>query len=690
MVDVRVLDNQCQLQLGNFPLSVLIKCRKLSLFEPVQLNQQTEVKFFSLTEEELAMMHLMTNTQIMSSKFFQHILNTICEQIVAQHAGTEDEPKVEFTAQQAINQIWDPVKQQLLQIVTQINDGTIPLAELDAIMVVLLPDYSREGFEKFKQEIEALFKFHNIDAGVSGTQTATNLKQRIPQIRNYLTLKQNRRNAVILNDIKIKLNLDGRFNELNIALKTLGDNAQSVLNSINERVTKITSSIQNIHPEMLLILEKFLKWDQLIDWLREHMKNLGEVKVMSDLAMISAGETPIEVDRVSCFLSAVIGFSPLLFDLPQQAGLRELLAACEMVWNNVERDEGLLKKWEETAKHLEWLKTVKDFHGSVEKSSLTRAQQINERGLYRIGGETQQIPSLDNCLELVIPKHRKDEKEIDEIRMSLSELRDLQSRLMLIAGEAEKGKQDVSMFVDILSNVENLAKAYIQLKTSGCLLFSKWKANVRCFGGRENHAVSIEVFFDETSPAISSSEDVMLGTTSLTKVLHEAHNTWTTYLSEQRSEHYQLNYFNIHQLTYLCKELANSADINDFPDQVYALLTSVKKETHFDELIDLLDDATRVENEDHEMSIVEDNVNVTKAQKKKKLVRRLVDMEITQNIAKAAVQSVRNLDVDECYLWALENEFEDDSVLDLARQFDEEVGKMKLFIYIHCACAACF
>uniref|UniRef100_H2XPN8 Uncharacterized protein n=2 Tax=Ciona intestinalis TaxID=7719 RepID=H2XPN8_CIOIN len=74
------------------------------------------------------------------------------------------------------------------------------------------------------------------------------------------------------------------------------------------------------------------------------------------------------------------------------------------------------------------------------------------------------------------------------------------------------------------------------------------------------------------------------------------------------------------------------------------------------------------------MSIVEDNVNVSKAQKKKKLVRRLVDMEITQNIAKAAVQSVRNLDLDECYLWALENEFEDDSVLDLARQFDEEAG----------------
>ena len=60
---------------------------------------------------------------------------------------------------------------------------------------------------------------------------------------------------------------------------------------------------------------------------------------MSDLAMISAGETPMEVDRVSCFLSAVMGFSPIIFDLPQEAGFTELLKACKKVFKNVERDK---------------------------------------------------------------------------------------------------------------------------------------------------------------------------------------------------------------------------------------------------------------------------------------------------------------------------------------------------------------
>ena len=66
---------------------------------------------------------------------------------------------------------------------------------------------------------------------------------------------------------------------------------------------------------------------------------------MIELAMISAGETSMEVDRVSCFLSAVVGFSPIIFDLPQDAGLKELLKACKKVQDNIDRSKILVKKW---------------------------------------------------------------------------------------------------------------------------------------------------------------------------------------------------------------------------------------------------------------------------------------------------------------------------------------------------------
>ena len=68
---------------------------------------------------------------------------------------------------------------------------------------------------------------------------------------------------------------------------------------------------------------------------------------------------------------------------------------------------------------------------------------------------------------------------VQRVEMSLSELHDLQSRLMLIAGEADKGKDDVTRFINVLSSAENLAKAYVQLKLSGCLLFNDWFADIR-------------------------------------------------------------------------------------------------------------------------------------------------------------------------------------------------------------------
>lgn len=43
----------------------------------------------------------------------------------------------------------------------------------------------------------------------------------------------------------------------------------------------------------------------------------------------------------------------------------------------------------DTARHLEWLKTVKDSHGSVELSSLSLASAINTKGIYSISAENQ-------------------------------------------------------------------------------------------------------------------------------------------------------------------------------------------------------------------------------------------------------------------------------------------------------------
>lgn len=79
---------------------------------------------------------------------------------------------------------------------------------------------------------------------------------------------------------------------------------------------------------------------------------------MCDLAMISAGEDALEVGRVSCLLSASMGFAPLLFwnDTKTQdvmvpprknsmPGQKELVNRCKEVWKNIEKDEKILDDW---------------------------------------------------------------------------------------------------------------------------------------------------------------------------------------------------------------------------------------------------------------------------------------------------------------------------------------------------------
>ena len=101
----------------------------------------------------------------------------------------------------------------------------------------------------------------------------------------------------------------------------------------------------------------------------------------------------------------------------------------------------------DTSRQLEWLKGVEKSHGSVAKSSLMEAKAINEHGVYRVGCVSEDVEksietlTLDAVIQLKLPT--------DEKRFTLDDLKDLQSKLMLIAAKASSGKEDVDRFVDV-------------------------------------------------------------------------------------------------------------------------------------------------------------------------------------------------------------------------------------------------
>ena len=99
---------------------------------------------------------------------------------------------------------------------------------------------------------------------------------------------------------------------------------------------------------------------------------------------------------------------------------------------------------------MDWLQSVKTSHGSVAMSSLLEAKTINEHGIYNVGCHNEDESSslvseqltLPNVIKLRVPTGNSREYTIDD-------LKDLQSKLMLIAAKASHGKQDVDRFVDV-------------------------------------------------------------------------------------------------------------------------------------------------------------------------------------------------------------------------------------------------
>lgn len=96
-------------------------------------------------------------------------------------------------------------------------------------------------------------------------------------------------------------------------------------------------------------------------------------------------------------------------------------------------------------------------------TSLVQAKTINSSGVYVVGHldtkscsptEQGRRLSFNDVIRLTVPT-RDGSEEVQSKTYSVDELKDLQSKLMLIAGKAEKGKEEVEQFVKASLNLLN-------------------------------------------------------------------------------------------------------------------------------------------------------------------------------------------------------------------------------------------
>ncbi|XP_077922358.1 E3 ubiquitin-protein ligase RNF213 isoform X3 [Halichoerus grypus] len=388
------------------------------------------------------------------------------------------------------------------------------------------------------------------------------IRDRVGQIREYHHLNQAVSSAKVILKVKENLGLTGDFGVLHTLLN-FTDNFDMYRHEKLERISKqlihASKLLQDISETRSQCLSELSLSKEFISWVREALGGINELKVFVDLASISAGENDIDVDRVACFHDAVQGYASLLYKLDASAGFDEFMMRLEELWKALENDLHLPYKLRDSARNLEWLKTVKESHGSVELSSLSLATAINDKGIYAIRApkDGQKI-SPDTVLQLLLPESHGGREEVRVY--SLEDLKELLNKLMLMSGKKDHSNVQVEVFSKVFCNVQRLVQAFINLYCAGNMLFRAWHARVYCSPW---HSISIWMDFClEPISRLKGSEPVAELLEAISRQMEHFLDHWKGFVAEKRAKHFYLNYYTAEQLVYLSTELKRQTPSN--------------------------------------------------------------------------------------------------------------------------------
>uniref|UniRef100_A0A8C3UM49 RING-type E3 ubiquitin transferase n=1 Tax=Catharus ustulatus TaxID=91951 RepID=A0A8C3UM49_CATUS len=411
-------------------------------------------------------------------------------------------------------------------------------------------------FREFTNHPENLRAELSTICGLRPAEDRAWVDQRVQQIQQYHEMHLTFDAAKIIAQVKDSLGLSGDFSILENLLHIVSiHDFNSKLDSISPELVQAKELLQGITVPRRGCLRELAQQKEFVCWVREALKDINELEVFVDLASISAGENDMDVDRVACFHGSVHGYSSLLYELQQHSGFQDFMRCLQKLWRALDSDESLPEKLRASAQHLEWLKTVKESHGSVELSSLSLAAAINSRGVYvlRAPADGQKV-SLDSVLHFTLPGSSGDTDA--SWKYSLAELRELQNKLMLMSVKGEQGLE-VERFSEVFSNVQRLAQAFIDLYSAGNMLFRSWLAQVYCSPHRES-CVLID-FSLGPIPLLEGQGDMAAVLPALCKTMESFLESWKSFMNTKRLEHFYLNYYTAEQLVYLCQELGQGS-----------------------------------------------------------------------------------------------------------------------------------
>ncbi|XP_071329691.1 E3 ubiquitin-protein ligase rnf213-alpha [Trachinotus anak] len=479
--------------------------------------------------------------------------------------GDPDEHEVAdiMATPEVINEdIFVPCYAEYEEIYTCLKNGSIRLEEVNQLF-----DAYRGKYEELAQDLDIMCR-------VDKSTDKQWIHSRVQQIEQYHELHLAAASAHIIMMVKETLCLQGDFRVLETLTQVSQEDFQREhLSRIDNDLMQAKKVLVGITEPRKLCLQELGLRGHFVKWVKDALEDINELKVFVDLASISAGENDMDVDRVACFHDAVLGYSSMLYELKPDSGFPVFKEVLEKLWRALENDSNLPKKLHDSARHLEWLKTVKDSHGSVELSSLSLASAINNKGIYLISAQSVNTLSLDTTLKLQIPEEHDEGQQMRFY--SLEDLRDLQNKLMLMSGKGDQGQNEVDHFAEVFASVQRLAEAFIALYTAGNPLFRYWEAQINCCLSSNEPSIMMDFNLGNVVSAVIVEGNIEEQLPELCRKMEKCLGYWMDFVNKQRSQHYYLNYYTAEQIVYLCSKLTQQ-NVTNVEEQVLMMLSFIK------------------------------------------------------------------------------------------------------------------
>ncbi|XP_074936539.1 E3 ubiquitin-protein ligase rnf213-alpha-like, partial [Phalacrocorax aristotelis] len=607
-----------------------------SVIDNESFKDQMSVRKFTVDGKSELVSHAITSYSGMMQKLYivekSHCFHRLWKTRAEQTKATTPEGQV-FSLEDVQEKIYKPAIADFRKTYLSLKDFSITLGTTQSHFEKLLGE---------KDQLMEEFRVMEESEGSSGGK-AHWISGAVERVENYLTLSKVVNTAKVIDDLRQMLRLEGDFQILSDLTKYEEQEFQNKqLNFMTQDVMKVKKNLSDIPQGVLDFLKELLECARkgFTSWVKTIIKDKTEIPVFVELASISAGESDVDIDRLSFFRDAMVASAPIVLDLSPTDGFEQFFSALSFIKEAVAKDRKLPKKLKDSCDNKEWIQAVHDAHSSVEHSSISQARSINRNGIFTILAPPKFKATLEDCVLFRLLNDSKESTFPADQKAksySFSQLTELQNKLMLVTTKVEQGREEANRFLEILEKVERVGKLYLELLSIGNILFIDWKADIYC---NPQQNVKIYTEFGIAGILVQSKRPLLEELDSLVKAMEHCLAEWKKYLETQRDTYYHLNLFTAHQLFYLCSQLAR-VQKGIVEPQVLIMLSIIKHDVKEEDIKKALGDVLMTPLESVNISATGEE-SVTWCDyviRFPQLVKSLAESGYDESVAKAALQS---------------------------------------------------